>query len=504
MRSEEIKGKVDFAIITIREDEYRAVLLRFPREDDIVGNRTYTLSRVQLADEEQYIVATARCIDQGGGAAQDLARDIIEDLDPQWFLLVGIAGAIPASEYTLGDVVLATRLNDFSVSAALDGGRKEYATAGGPMHKRVQDLLAHLPARLPQLNGWNDIGSITIDRPPVDLASTNFYGEPGWRTNVQQSLERHFGSHAENRRPLVTTGPIASSDVLIKDTQLIQSWKQSSRHILAVEMELSGVYQASRRLERDYPILAVRGISDVIGFKRNADWTTYACHTAAAFALAFVRSRPISPKGKEVPADKTALVEPRHSTSSVILNLLSQVEPPKSVVLESYTYEALSVDIHGRIVERSYPKTDRFIEELVDGVILEMVEIPGGTFQMGSPKSELRREDAESPQHSVTVRSFYIGKFTVTMAQWAAVKKLATVNCDLSPTYYDYIQELSSIDGSIIQVIHLAETLARYPRRNVLPMRHVPWREAVEFCDRLSIRTGRRYRLPSESEWEFA
>jgi nucleoside phosphorylase len=55
-------------------------------------------------------------------------------------------------------------------------------------------------------------------------------------------------------------------------------------------MELGGVYVAGQRINRQYPVLAIRGISDIVGFKRDDEWTKYACKTAAAFAIALVRS----------------------------------------------------------------------------------------------------------------------------------------------------------------------------------------------------------------------
>jgi nucleoside phosphorylase len=66
-----------------------------------------------------------------------------------------------------------------------------------------------------------------------------------------------------------------------------------ARQIVAVEMESSGIYKATH--ERKVPFLAIRGISDVPGFDRDPDWTAYACETAAAFAQAFLRTRPIEP-----------------------------------------------------------------------------------------------------------------------------------------------------------------------------------------------------------------
>jgi nucleoside phosphorylase len=67
-----------------------------------------------------------------------------------------------------------------------------------------------------------------------------------------------------------------------------RSWRQ----VVAVEMESAGIYKATHGR---VPFLAIRGISDVVGFKRDPDWTAYACETAAAFAQAFLRTQPIKP-----------------------------------------------------------------------------------------------------------------------------------------------------------------------------------------------------------------
>jgi formylglycine-generating enzyme required for sulfatase activity len=120
-----------------------------------------------------------------------------------------------------------------------------------------------------------------------------------------------------------------------------------------------------------------------------------------------------------------------------------------------------------------------FTEDLGNGVTLDMVAIPGGTFLMGSPESEPQRLDSESPQHTVTIQPFFMGKFPVTQAQWQAVASLPKVNIDLKA-------DPSGCKGA---------------KR---PVEQVSWNDAVEFCTRLSKATGREYRLPSEAEWEYA
>ncbi len=130
-------------------------------------------------------------------------------------------------------------------------------------------------------------------------------------------------------------------------------------------------------------------------------------------------------------------------------------------------------------ITRRRSQAEYFIEDLGSGVILEMVSIPGGTFLMGSPNTEEERSDSEGPQHYVTVPPFYMGKFTVTQAQWKAVAALPQVNLTLNP-------DPSRFKG------------------NNLPVESVNWFDAVEFCARLAKKTGRDYRLPSEAEWEYA
>ena len=301
MQAKDIKGKVDFGIITIREDEFAAVLKRFHPRDHAQGERLYGITETPTSSTESYLVATVRCIEQGTGEAQNVANDLINDLDPNWILLVGIAGGVPASEFTLGDVVAATRLHDFSIEAALQDRAPEYSIAGGPMHKSVQTLLAHLTAMRDKLRGWNTKASIGMSRPSVSISPEAFYGDAEWKDKVYKSINKHFGDGVAPHPPLVTAGSVASSDRLIKDSETIKEWQKAARHIQGIEMELAGVYRAARKnTSREYPILAIRGISDIVGFKRNDDWLEYACNTAAAFSSALLKTTPIAPRNKPI------------------------------------------------------------------------------------------------------------------------------------------------------------------------------------------------------------
>lgn len=293
MDAAEVKGKVDFGIITIREDELAAVLEKL---SDVIGTATgrrlYNLRRVETVRGDAYTVAILRCAEQGNSEAQDAARDLMEELDPQWLLVVGIAGGVPSEELTLGDVVVSTRIVDFSLEAANRGGPRELAIAGGPVHRAVTRVGANLPAMRDQLGAWGSEESLGMKRPEVKLTPRRQYGDAEWKKKVRTSIERHSGEEAR-RSPKVVTGAIASSDRLVKDDELLRGLQHAARQILAVEMESAGIYRATSG--RGVPFAAIRGISDLVGLKRDPAWTAYACRSAAAFTLAFLRARPIPP-----------------------------------------------------------------------------------------------------------------------------------------------------------------------------------------------------------------
>ena len=111
---------------------------------------------------------------------------------------------------------------------------------------------------------------------------------------------------------------------------------------------------------------------------------------------------------------------------------------------------------------------------------LDMVYIPPGSFQMGSPEDELGRIETEGPQHLVTLaQPFFMGKYPVTQAQWRSVAQLPQVECELKADP------------------------ANFKGANC-PVENINWYDAVEFCQRLEKATGCPYRLPSEAEWEYA
>ena len=136
---------------------------------------------------------------------------------------MGIGGCIPDNEYTLGDVVLASRVHDFCVSASVENGHSTFNIRGGPMHPQVENLVASIPIIEPSFDMWNDSRKIRAARPKVRIKDKDFYGDDEWQSKTKTSLRKHFGKGSSRKIPKVVTGSIASSDILVKDTALSQS-----------------------------------------------------------------------------------------------------------------------------------------------------------------------------------------------------------------------------------------------------------------------------------------
>ena len=123
-------------------------------------------------------------------------------------------------------------------------------------------------------------------------------------------------------------------------------------------------------------------------------------------------------------------------------------------------------------------------EEITNSIGMKLQLMPAGEFMMGSPASESKRGDDEGPQHRVQIiRPFYLGAYEVTQHEYEQVM-------GSNPSYF------SSSDDSKERVTGLDT--------DRFPVERVSWNNAVEFCQKLSAREGKTYRLPTEAEWEYA
>jgi formylglycine-generating enzyme required for sulfatase activity len=123
-----------------------------------------------------------------------------------------------------------------------------------------------------------------------------------------------------------------------------------------------------------------------------------------------------------------------------------------------------------------------------------MVALPAGSFTMGSPEGEAERAPDEGPQRPVTVPRFAIGKFEITRGQWQAFVD-ATGRPDPQP------------DGNRWFCVWRAPVTPYFPpfaQDANHPATCLSFADAQDYAAWLSQKTGKRYRLPTEAEWEYA
>ncbi len=134
----------------------------------------------------------------------------------------------------------------------------------------------------------------------------------------------------------------------------------------------------------------------------------------------------------------------------------------------------------------------------------EMVPIPGGTFVMGSPDTEKERSQDEGPQHKVEIAPFWMGKYEVTwneyeiwmddldVLQRKIRRKKKTVRDELADEYQvtQPTEPYTDMSFGMGKGKHPATCMTQLAART--------------YCNWLSAKTGRYYRLPTEAEWEYA
>ncbi len=138
--------------------------------------------------------------------------------------------------------------------------------------------------------------------------------------------------------------------------------------------------------------------------------------------------------------------------------------------MQTIEFETPTLNDEGEVITQTRHTAEQFSEDLGDDISLEMLVIPAGIFQMGS--SHRVRNMDEQPQHFVSIKaSFMMGKFLITQVQWK------TIMGNLPPRRF---------------------------KGDNLPAESVSWDDTQKFCQRLSNQTGKKYRLPSETQWEYA
>lgn len=147
-------------------------------------------------------------------------------------------------------------------------------------------------------------------------------------------------------------------------------------------------------------------------------------------------------------------------------------EPPKPELPgEEFSFEVVTVNSSGEIINKETKTNRQQIFDLGGGVKLEMVYIPAGSFMMGAPANEKGSNDSERPQHNVTLEAFWMAKYPITQAQYRAIT---------------------------------GNNPSRFTSDNNNPVEQVSPDNALDFCQKLSVKLGKQFQLPSEAQWEYA
>ena len=143
-----------------------------------------------------------------------------------------------------------------------------------------------------------------------------------------------------------------------------------------------------------------------------------------------------------------------------------------------------------------------------DSVALTMLWIPPGSFTMGAADGEPESSDSERPQRQVSLAGFFLGQTPITQAQWRAVAMWKErqgerwgPELNPNPSHFQTKEMKMGDNRPRSRNLRLLKGETTTDQR---PVECVNWEEAMEFCQRLSQRTGRFYTLPTEAQWEYA
>lgn len=338
---------------------------------------------------------------------------------------------------------------------------KRFRTTASPLARRLAGLIAAAPVSLPIIHLIQE--TLLPDSQQVHIAEVFMSGllqaTPSDREDPEVGIVRYEFVQGV-RDLLIDSVPIPDIDTVLEAvSQYIARKAGLSIHSFAALLS-----PASDWNENAQP--------DVIPFARIA--TQVLRRLGGDYAILAAQL-----ERKRTPPDPSVQFPPLQSFEFDVATLASESAPAPDDGLQPFPFTTVTVDATGQESERRQNQAYGFAEPLGPDLTLEMVSIPPGRFRMGSPESEPDRYSDESPQHSVTMPPFFLGKYPITQAQWRAVAALPQIERDLAP-------DPSHFKG------------------DNRPVERVSWLEAVEFCARLSQASGREYRLPSEAEWEYA
>ena len=254
--------QADFVIITALEKEAQAVVKRLENHTverfQAQSIRTYHCGTVPIEGTgHAYRVAVVLLPSMGELSAANATTDALAQWNPQFVLMVGIAGGFAQDDLDLGDVVVADQVVGY------DYGKVE--------DERIRPRDRVYPA-----------SALLLDR------VHNFWDE-SWAAQVKAT--RPPGASRDQSKLFV--GPMASGNKVIASKNFQAQLKERWSKLIAVEMEAEGVFAAVFDRPQIRGTLVIRGICDMADKAKDDAWQGYAADAAAAYTLAWLKSGPV-------------------------------------------------------------------------------------------------------------------------------------------------------------------------------------------------------------------
>jgi nucleoside phosphorylase len=262
MNANEGPKEVDFAIVTALPLEREAIVARLEgvvRVSNPDDPYTFHIGTIPLGDKSSYTAVVVQLLEMGNLEAAASATSVLGRWKPKHVLMLGIAAGIGKNGVRIGDVVVASSVYYYEPGKSKEGGEERRPRTF------VVDRVLYGKALNYEAAEWKD----NINVPP-----------PGTRSGFVPKA--HFG-------------PIASGEKVIADQGTIDQLVSEVPKLVGVAMEGAGVAQAAENNQCGF--LEIRGASD-LGDKKKKDnkWRPFAAHAAAAFAIGFLKSKPVSPR----------------------------------------------------------------------------------------------------------------------------------------------------------------------------------------------------------------
>lgn len=248
----------DFVIITALQEELEALLdklpsaQRLPPTDEDV--RVYYQADLPIAFSDgaigAYRLVLMSLLGMERVQAANATNDAIRQWHPRYVLLVGIAGGIAEAKVKRGDVLISEQIVDYELQKLTVGGEQ----------------IRWEPYRAD----------------PRLLEAARHQGK-NWFRLIQKKRPQRGTSK-------FIIGPVATGDKVVAIKDVLEHYRSDWPKLIGIEMEAGGVASAAFQSARQPGFLMIRGVSDLADENKDDTWRQYACHAAAAYAIALLKS----------------------------------------------------------------------------------------------------------------------------------------------------------------------------------------------------------------------